>query len=270
MGTRGETTMAFVNIERKEGGYAVIYLAKEPVNSMDLELWKQIRAAFAECEADSTINGVIFASGLKKDVFTAGLDLKELYAPATSEQRLFEFWRTLADALIAIYESPMVTIASINGACPAGGCCLALCCDYRVITQKGAIGLNESAIGIPVPTYWVRLMKSIVGARKADYILQTGTIVPSPEAFKMGMVDQLVASRDELMPAAEAEMAKWIKLPPMGRIATKSELRGELAAAWRTGMDAEAAVVWNTISSKATSDFLGAVIAKLSGKKSKL
>merc|ERR1711865_1135258 len=80
MGTRGETTMAFVNIERKEGGYAVIYLAKEPVNSMDLELWKQIRAAFAECEADSTINGVIFASGLKKDVFTAGLDLKELYA----------------------------------------------------------------------------------------------------------------------------------------------------------------------------------------------
>merc|ERR1711865_297336 len=100
MGTRGETTMAFVNIERKEGGYAVIYLAKEPVNSMDLELWKQIRAAFAECEADSTINGVIFASGLKKDVFTAGLDLKELYAPATSEQRLFEFWRTLADGLI--------------------------------------------------------------------------------------------------------------------------------------------------------------------------
>merc|ERR1712166_1333077 len=228
--TRGETTMAFVNIERKEGGYAVIYLAKEPVNSMDLELWKQIRTAFAECEADSTINGVIFASGLKKDV----------------------------------------TTASINGACPAGGCCLALCCDYRVITQKGAIGLNESAIGIPVPTYWVRLMKSIVGARKADYILQTGTIVPSPEAFKMGMVDQLVASRDELMPAAEAEMAKWIKLPPMGRIATKSELRGELAAAWRAGMDAEAAVVWNTISSKATSDFLGAVIAKLSGKKSKL
>ena len=55
--------MAFVHIERKEGGYAVIYLAKEPVNSMDLELWKQIRAAFAECEADSTINGVIFASG---------------------------------------------------------------------------------------------------------------------------------------------------------------------------------------------------------------
>ena len=74
----------------------------------------------------------------------------------------------------------------------------------------------------------------------------------------------------QLMPAAEAEMAKWIKLPPMGRIATKSELRSELAAAWRTGMDAEAAVVWNTISSKATSDFLGGVIAKLSGKKSKL
>lgn len=33
------------------------------------------------------VRGVIFASGLKRDVFTAGNDIKELYAPQTSRSR---------------------------------------------------------------------------------------------------------------------------------------------------------------------------------------
>ena len=30
----------------------------------------------------------------------------------------------------------------------------------------------QVAIGIPVPTYWIKLMASVVGTRQADYILQ--------------------------------------------------------------------------------------------------
>ena len=33
------------------------------------------------------VRGVIFASGLKREVFTAGNDIKELYAPQTSMSR---------------------------------------------------------------------------------------------------------------------------------------------------------------------------------------
>ena len=204
---------------------------------------------------------------LKKNVFTAGLDLKELHAPSTSKERLHEFWRCLASTLISVYSSKLVTIAAIPGACPAGGCCLALCCDYRIITQDGSMGLNEVAIGIPVPTYWVRLMASVVGQRRANYILQTGAQTKAPQLLEMGMVDKVVETREAGMAAAEAEMAKWLKLPDAGRIATKGELRGELTAAWTRGMEEEAAVVWECISQKATSDFLGGVMARLSGKK---
>ena len=40
-----------------------------------------------------------------------------------------------------------------RGACPAGGCILALCCDERVMTDDSTscIGLNEVALGIAVP-----------------------------------------------------------------------------------------------------------------------
>jgi hypothetical protein len=43
-----------------------------------------------------------------------------------------------------------VQVAAIRGACPAGGCCLSLCCDFRIMTEFGHIGLNEVALGIAV------------------------------------------------------------------------------------------------------------------------
>eukprot|EP00658_Telonema_sp_P-2_P065866 TRINITY_DN55016_c0_g1_i1.p1 TRINITY_DN55016_c0_g1~~TRINITY_DN55016_c0_g1_i1.p1 ORF type:complete len:326 (-),score=102.45 TRINITY_DN55016_c0_g1_i1:177-1154(-) len=263
-GVRSEMSFVTVSIE---GSHAVLSLNKDPVNSMDTTLWAQIYAAFTQLEQDPRVRGVVFTSGLKKDVFTAGLDLKELHAPSTTHPRLMNFWRTLSKTLIAIYSSGMVTIAAIPGACPAGGCCLALCCDYRIITAKGGMGLNEAQLGIPVPRHWIRLMASIVGARKADYILQTGVIVPSPEAEQMGMVDKLVATRTELVPAAEAEMKKWLRLPDVGRQATKRELRAELADAWTQGTDDEAAGVWDCLRREDTAALLGKVMASLGGTK---
>lgn len=65
----------------------------------------------------------------------------------TNEEKLKKFWRMLSKTLVAVYSSPKVTVAAVAGACPAGGCCLALCCDLRVITADGAMGLNEVALG---------------------------------------------------------------------------------------------------------------------------
>lgn len=40
-----------------------------------------------------------------------------------------------------------MTVAAVKGACPAGGTCLAMACDYRVLTKDASMGLNEVAIG---------------------------------------------------------------------------------------------------------------------------
>jgi len=90
---------------------------------------------------------------------------------------------------------------------------------------------------------------------------------PNPKPLKV------VDTREQVISSAEAEMKKWLKLPDAGRISTKGELRGTLTKAWTEGMEEEAGVVWDCISQKATSDFLGMVMAKLGSKgkkKSKL
>lgn len=68
-------------------GYAVVSMVSEPVNTLSLDFWKGLTSILDACEADPKVRGILLRSGLKRDVFTAGNDIKELYAPMTSGER---------------------------------------------------------------------------------------------------------------------------------------------------------------------------------------
>ena len=126
---------------------------------------------------------MIFASGLRRAVFTAGNDIKELYAPRSTWRRYREFWLTQTKFLARLLETRLATVCAIRGACPAGGCVVALCCDYRVQTTSGSFGLNEVALGISVPKYWAELFLYRCTDRvKGERLLQLGTLVRPTEA----------------------------------------------------------------------------------------
>jgi enoyl-CoA hydratase/carnithine racemase len=126
-----------IDFGMKERKIAIIALKKEPANAMSLEFWEQLLSALEECEREEHgIRAVIFESTVLKDVFTAGNDINELYAPVTDRERYRKFWLVQTNFLTKLLVSKLVTIASIKGACPAGGTCLALCCDFRIQTKK--------------------------------------------------------------------------------------------------------------------------------------
>lgn len=253
-----------LRITRNEGGWAVLEIVREPVNSMDLALWQQLAAALDELEADPQVRGVIFASGLRREVFTAGNDIKELFAPLTSQERYTEFWLTSNRFLARLYASPLVTIAAIRGACPAGGCCLSMCCDYRVMTESGHIGLNEVALGISVPKMWAALMGRIIGTGPADKLLQNAVLLQPQTAKDLGLVDD-IAPKEGLLVAAEEVMREMLKMPDGGRQATKLNLRADFAQEWAAFAEPEAQGAWQMLSSPAVVEALGAVLQRLSG-----
>jgi len=67
--------------------YAIVWMNREPVNTMDTAMWEQLAAALRRIEANPRMKGIAFMSRVKKDVFTAGNDILELYAPHTSKER---------------------------------------------------------------------------------------------------------------------------------------------------------------------------------------
>lgn len=252
-------------VEVKPEGYAIITMHKEPVNSMDLALWTQLEQALDSLEANPAVKGLILASGLKRDVFTAGNDLMELFAPKTSAEKYERFWVTSNRFLVKLCRSRLATVAAIRGACPAGGCIISLCCDHRLMTPEGTIGLNEVLLGIPVPKFWGLLMSKLIGHRAAEGLLLNGRLISPQEAKKLGMVDEIV-DKEQLLPAAELLLSKVVKLPSSARAATKTSLREDFCKEWEAYYVEEHKGGWKFLNQQDTLKVLGATLQRLSGK----
>mmetsp|Transcript_21940 Transcript_21940/g.37522 ORF Transcript_21940/g.37522 Transcript_21940/m.37522 type:complete len:270 (-) Transcript_21940:474-1283(-) len=254
---------SLVELTMKEG-YAVLTMRKEPVNSLSLVMWQQLEQALDQLEADPTCHGLIITSGLKRDVFTAGNDLMELYAPRTTKERYCEFWITSNRFLCRLYRTRLSTIAAIKGACPAGGCMIAMCCDHRVMTNTGNIGLNEVQLGITVPKYWGLLMARLIGLKATDKLLMTGKLVTSLEAKVLGLVDQVVEGGAAAVIAAEKVMSQLIRLPHAAVAGTKRVLREDFCTAWAAHWTAEAEGAWAFLCLPVTLRVLEGALARLS------
>mmetsp|Transcript_31403 Transcript_31403/g.43574 ORF Transcript_31403/g.43574 Transcript_31403/m.43574 type:complete len:264 (-) Transcript_31403:130-921(-) len=256
----------------KVGAFAHVVMCKEPVNSMNAEFWELLGATLLQLEKDPEIRGLIISSGLKREIFTSGNDIKELYMPATSSERFTRFWLAQTSFLARLYNTPLFTVAAIRGACPAGGCITALCCDVRIMTDDASscIGLNEVALGIAVPRYWAVVMARVVGHRVAEKLLTSAAMPAAREALELGIVDAVVP-KSHLMVEAEKNMKAHLKFPVNGFGVTKAALRGELAAQWLDYGAEEARLGVVDLSREEIVKALGNVIKRLSSnQKSKL
>merc|ERR1711971_710723 len=136
-----------------------------------------------------------------------------------------------------------------KGSCPAGGTAMALCCDYRVISADGTMGLNEVALGMGgVPPFWAGLMTSVIGHRATDRLCQTGATPAGPQLLQLGMVDAVVEQGDAVLPRALEEAKAILKNPnDIGRSTSKGIMRDAFAKKWSDGLDFEVNFLWESI-----------------------
>jgi 3,2-trans-enoyl-CoA isomerase len=258
----------FVSVKHVDS-IAVISMSREPVNSMNSVFWQELLSALDSCESSTSTRAIIFISGLSRPVFTAGNDItEELFAPNTSKERFYSFWTTSNEFLRRLYQSRLLTICAIRGSCPAGGCVLAMCCDYRLMTNFGEIGLNEVQLGIAVPKYWAELMIRWIGRRNTERMTLEGKLVRAKEALEIGLVDQIVERAEDLLEQSESLARRILKTPESGRTVTKSLLRAEFSQQWQIYTQQEKVLVWNILSAPQTIPSLQKSLSKLS--KSKL
>ncbi|KAJ1570095.1 hypothetical protein HK096_001731 [Nowakowskiella sp. JEL0078] len=298
--------MSYVTIEVPTGKeYAILSLNRAPVNSMNYALWLQLGDALTYCESHftlsttkqtsappnvktlhdgrSSIRGIIITSALRRHVFTAGNDILELYAPKSNMEQYVQFNTAQNIFLGRLLKTPLLSVAAIRGACPAGGCVLALCCDYRIMTTgTGAdvIGLNEVALGIPVPASWIKLMEYLVGGAIVTKMLIGGEMISSKMAKDFGLVNELVdvsdaKSVDDATSRVLNHATKYadsiLKMPDEGRVLTKGCLRNDMADTWIQRVPMESLSGWKMLQEPKVVSALGEVLQRLSGdKKSKL
>jgi 3-hydroxyacyl-CoA dehydrogenase/enoyl-CoA hydratase/3-hydroxybutyryl-CoA epimerase len=164
-----------------------------------------------EAEKDS-ITGVVITSA--KKTFFAGGDLKGIIqiTPEHAGEAFTEVEEIKAD-LRKLETLGVPVVAAINGAALGGGLEIALACHHRIAADvKGsAIGLPEVSLGLLPGGGGVTRTVRMMGIQNAFVnVLSQGTRFNPKKAKDTGLVDELVGSVEELVPAAKA----WIKANP--------------------------------------------------------
>jgi enoyl-CoA hydratase/carnithine racemase len=209
------------------GDIRELQLDRAPVNALNPMLCDQLAEAIGAAVADGA-GGIVLSGGPK--VFSAGLDVPFLLT-LPDRDALKAAWERFFDAARALAACPIPVASAINGHSPAGGCVLALCCDYRVMAMGPyRIGLNETQVGLVAPDGIQRLMRRVVGAHRAERLLVSGELVESERALAMGLVDEL-AGIDEVPARALAWLQQLLQLPRKPVLATRAIARAEIVEA---------------------------------------
>ncbi|KAF6202894.1 hypothetical protein GE061_003301 [Apolygus lucorum] len=216
-------------------GVATVTMNRPPVNSLNTEHLETLHRTFIRLENEKC-RGMILTSS-SPTVFSAGLDIREMYKPELEKAR--KFWRTLQDMWLKLYSSPYPTVAAINGHAPAGGCLLSLSCEYRVIVPKVRMGLNETQLGIVAPQWFQDCMRNAIGEREAEKALIAGRMFSSEEALKVGLVDEIAQNKEECIQKAEAFLASQANLPMLARKTVKLGFRHQTLSRLLTGREAD-------------------------------
>lgn len=203
-------------------GIATVTMQRLPVNSLNLELLQEMDKALDEV-AKNKCKGMVLTSA-SPTVFSAGLDIMEMYKP--DMKRVETFWSTLQEVWIKLFGSNFITAAAINGHAPAGGCLLSMSCEYRVMMNgKYSIGLNETALGIVAPNWFMHTMVNTIPQRQAELALTTAKMFSVEEALKVGLIDETGADKADCVAKCKQFMKKFDRIPPLARSLTKQKIR---------------------------------------------
>jgi enoyl-CoA hydratase/carnithine racemase len=160
-------------------------------------LLEELQELLEEVKLAGLFRGVVIAANSRS--FATGAEVEEVAAlegyPAVrfalSGQTVFN----------RIARFPLPVVAAIRGYCLGGGLDLALACHTRVATYDSSFGHPGPSVGLMTGWGGTQRLTRLVGKAAALQMLVTGERVPATQALTMGLVNELVASKD-LLPAA--------------------------------------------------------------------
>ena len=201
--------------ERDDDGVVILTLddPNQSANTMNAAYAASMRATVQRLQAErDEITGVIITSA--KKTFFAGGDLNDLRL-ATKEQS-DEISASIRDGKAMLRQLETLgrpVVAAVNGTALGGGLEIALACHHRIVVDDSSIqlGFPEVQLGL-LPgaggvTRTVRML-GIVNALLA--LLLQGQRVRPQKGLEIGIVDELVATPEELIPGAK----RWIEANP--------------------------------------------------------
>lgn len=161
-------------------------------NPISPELRGALMAALQSLVSNDDVRSVAITGA--GNAFCSGLDLDTLadqLRKSPQEHQLDS--QSIADFFSYVAHYPKPTIAAVNGPAVAGGCGLALLCDFTLISADAFLSFSEVKIGF-VPALVGIHLERMVGPKVSRDLLLTGRKVMAEEAKALRLVTEVVPS----------------------------------------------------------------------------
>ena len=206
-----------------EGTTALLHMDDGKANALSNAMIDALLAALERAEKEAS---AVVLTG-RPERFCAGFDLKVMMSGPEHATALL---MRGSELLMKLYGLTVPLVIASTGHALAGGALMLLTGDVR-IGAAGAyrIGLNEVAIGLPVPVLAMELARDRLVIPELARATLMAQIYTPDEAARVGYLDS-VAPADELLARAKTEATRLSALPRTAFAATKSRLRGKTIA----------------------------------------
>jgi enoyl-CoA hydratase/carnithine racemase len=189
----------------------------EKKNAYDDETKEAIGDAVLAFDADpDQYVGIVTGAG---DAFCSGNDL----STPTGGRISTGHRRFLLSDMFGIGASKKPMIAAVNGLAVAGGCEIAMACDFRIAADTAWFGLMEPKRGL-VPGAAIQLFPRMLNYGDASWMLLTAARVTAADALRIGLVQQVVPAA-ELMDVAMTTAQDMCAMSQVSLQLIKSVLR---------------------------------------------
>src|SRR5213076_1670437 len=188
--------MPVVLIEKETPQVTIVTLNRpERRNALTIELLTELIAAI-NVASDQPEQRIMILRGAGA-AFCTGLDLKE----AADPQKAHATAEMVANTLVALSQTRLITIAAVHGAAVAGGAGIMSACDFVVAAEGTKIGYPEVRRGL-VAGLVMTFLRRQVGERNMSELLLGSELISAERAKEIGLVNRVV-SQENLMSEAQ-------------------------------------------------------------------
>jgi enoyl-CoA hydratase/carnithine racemase len=215
-----------------DGHVAIVTIDKPPHNHVSVDLMRDLADALDAIDEQVELRCTVLQSEGKN--FCAGADLVRGEAAGG-----LGAVNPLYDQAVRLFSAKKPVVAAVQGAAVGAGLGLAVMADFRVASPDARFAANFVKLGFHPGFGLTHTLPRLIGPNRAELMCLTGRRVKAEDGLAWGLVDEVVPL-EGLRSAALALAKEIAENAPLGIVATRKTLRGDLAAAVRAQTNIEA------------------------------
>lgn len=208
------------------------------LNALNQRTLAELEQALEEARHDSSVRGIIL-TGAGDKAFIAGADIVEIASVTAVEAE--RFTRRGQSVMDTIESLGKPVIAAVNGYALGGGCEMAMACTMRLAVEAARFGQPEVRLGVIPGFGGTQRLPRLVGKGRALQLILTGEPITAAEAYRIGLVNELVPA-EHLITRAEEILERIAANAPLAVRFSLEAVDQGLEAGTRAGLVVESAL----------------------------